>query len=448
MKKLVTAFCLCVIAEALWAQGSEANVTLTFEEAVKIGLEKNVILNQQKNTLMTAQAQKLNSMGNLMPNFSVTGGFQRQEGQQQNTTSGDLEDLSTDYFGAQLNANYNIFNGLRNINSYAQSNNLVNAQSYLIKRSTQDVVSNVALQYLQVLLDQELLRIAQENHKAQQATLDQTKGFYDVGARAITDFYTQDAQTKAAQVLVIRAKNTLVNDKALLSQTLQLDPSQDFNLVYPALAEDLKAYLNVSMDSLMAIAIEYRADLKQSNSLVEANKSAMRAAVSGYVPSVQLYANYGSFYYSLIQDDFSNQFKTLNPSLTYGANFTIPLFSRFLTRSQRVAAKVNYDNSILTKNNLEKTVKIDVQRSYNNLVNAIENYESSLSQFQAGELALRAQQESYNLGVSAQVVLAQANQTYVLGAAAKAQAEVTLLFQKIQLEYALGTLVPEEIQSK
>jgi hypothetical protein len=34
----------------------------------------------------------------------------------------------------------------------------------------------------------------------------------------------------------------------------------------------------------------------------------------------------------------------------------------------------------------------------------------------------------------------------VLGAASKAQAEVTLLFQKILLEYALGTLQSEEIK--
>jgi hypothetical protein len=50
------------------------------------------------------------------------------------------------------------------------------------------------------------------------------------------------------------------------------------------------------------------------------------------------------------------------------------------------------------------------------------------------------------LGISTQVALAQANQTYVLGAAAKVQAEVTLLFQKVLLEYALGTLQPELIK--
>jgi outer membrane protein len=98
----------------------------------------------------------------------------------------------------------------------------------------------------------------------------------------------------------------------------------------------------------------------------------------------------------------------------------------------------------LQRDNLEKTVKIDVKRAYNNYLAAIKAYNASQVQYQAGELALRTQQESFILGVSSQVTLAQANQTFVLGAASKAQAEVTLMFQKYLLEYAIGTLRFEE----
>lgn len=430
------------------ASAQQAPAKLSFEEAVKIGLQRNVILNQQKNQLVGTQAQRLSSYGNFMPNLNIQGSFQRQEGQQQNTTTGNLEDLTTDFFNSQVNANLTLFNGLRNINTLAQTNSQVNAQSYLIKRSSQDVVANVANQYLQVLLDQELLRIAAENLATQQTLLEQINGFFEVGSRAITDVYNQDALLKGAQVAHIRAKNALQNDKSLLAQTLQLDPAEDFEVVYPVLVEDLKRLSQTPLDSLISIAMANRADLKQNDYLAEANKFSFRSTLSNYTPSVSLFANYGSFYYSLIPSDFSTQMRTNNPSLSYGANFTIPLFSRFQGKAQRTSAKILYDNSLLTKQNLEKTIKIDVQRAHNNLINAIENYESSLSQFQAGDLALRTQKESYELGIAAQVALAQANQTYVNGAASKAQAEVTLMFQKVLLEYAMGTLRPDEIQTK
>lgn len=423
-----------------------AQEKLTFEEAVKIGLKKNVLLNQQKNQLEVNQAQKLGSYGNLMPNVNIQGQYQHQSGNQQNTTTGNLEDLETDYAGANLNANLTIFSGLRNINSITQANNQLLAQSYLLKRGTQDVVSFVAQQYLQVLLDQELLRIAEENQKAQQTLLDQIQGFYDVGSRAITDVYSQDALVKGAEVAVIRARNTLQNDKGILAQTLQLDPSQDFEVVYPSFKDEVLSYQNLSEDSLISLAVQNRADLKQLAHQAEANKAGMRGAFSGYVPNVSLFAQYGSFYYSQIPENFDGQFKTLNPSLSYGVNLTIPIFSRFQTRTQRTISRVAYENSVLDKVNREKTVKIDAQRARNNLMNAIEAYQSSLVQFQAGELALQTQRESYDLGISAQVAVAQANQTYVLGAASKAQAEVTLLFQKILLEYAIGVLRVEDFE--
>lgn len=444
MKRVLIALIFISPIGLAWAQNPVTK--LTFEEAVVIGLQRNVILNQQKNQLEANQAQRLNAMGNYMPNLNITGAVQRQEGQQANTTNGNLENLTTDYVGAQINSNFTVFNGFRNYNTLTQSNNQLMAQGYLIKRSSQDVVSNVANQYLQVLLDQELVHIAEENLKTQNTMLEQIKGFQEVGSRAITDVYNQDAQTKTSQVLFIRAKNTLLNDKSILAQTLQLDPSQPFEVTYPVMGEDLNRYKNMSLDSLITIAVANRSDLKQLDHQMKANKYAYKSALAPALPSVSLFANYGSFYYSLIAEDFSGQFGTMNPSLSYGANLTIPIFTRFQTKFQRTTSKVQLDNSVLNYQNLEKTVKLDVQRAQNNFINALENYEASLAQFQAGELALTTQQESYQLGISTQVALAQANQTYVLGAAAKAQAEVTLLFQKVLLEYSLGTLQPEFIK--
>ena len=84
---------------------------LSFEEAVKIGLERNVLLKQQKNQLELNQVQKTAGYAAFLPNVNLTGTYQKQNGQQPNTTTGNLEDLSTTYFGTQVNAGVNLFNG-------------------------------------------------------------------------------------------------------------------------------------------------------------------------------------------------------------------------------------------------------------------------------------------------------------------------------------------------
>jgi outer membrane protein len=347
--------------------------------------------------------------------------------------------------GAQFNSGMNLFNGLRGVNQLNQVNNVVMAQSYLVKRTTQDVLSSVALQYLQVLLDQELLKIADENLSAQKALLEQMQGFFEVGTRAITDVYSQDAIMKAAEVSFIRARNTLQNDKSILAQTLQLDPSQDFDVVYPEYVGDIRKFKSASLDSLVDIAINNRADLEQLRYQVKANQYFYKSLQSGYLPSISLYANYGSFYYSEIPLSFGEQFRTFNPSFSYGAQLSIPIFSRLVNKTQRMNAQVQLKNAELNRQNLEKTVKLDVQRALNNVINAFENLDASNVQFRSGELALDTREESYRLGISTQIELAQARQTFVQGASAKAQAEVTLIFNRILLDYSLGILKEEDI---
>jgi outer membrane protein len=96
-----------------------------------------------------------------------------------------------------------------------------------------------------------------------------------------------------------------------LAQTLQLDPAQSFEVTYPVIGEDLNRFRNMSLDSLISVAMANRSDLKQLDHQAKANKFAYKSALAPALPSVSLFANYGSFYYSLIAQDFSGQFGTI-----------------------------------------------------------------------------------------------------------------------------------------
>jgi outer membrane protein len=219
----------------------------------------------------------------------------------------------------------------------------------------------------------------------------------------------------------------------------------------PQLSARLLDIQEMSIDSLYTVALQHRKDLQQLEYQVDANHAAFRASSAGYFPRITAFAAYGSNYYSNLRPDprfgdFNNQFLEVLPSTAVGFNFSIPLYDRSVTRYNRVFNRVQRDNASLRYENLKKSIMLDVKRSYNNYLAAIEYYKASQAQFKAGELAFRTQNESYLLGVSNQVALAQANQSYVLGAASLAQAEVTLYFQKVLMDYALGTLIPGEIQ--
>jgi len=419
-------------------------VWLTYREAIEIALKNNLELNQQKNNLVVRQVQKNQAITAFLPGVGIQAQAAHTDGQQPNPDGGDLMDLSVDNISAQLSANLTVFNGLNRIHSLNRYSNEFRAQASLLKRTEQDVVYTVTTQYLQVLLDQELLRIAGEAHRVQNVVLTQLREQVNLGARAEADLYTQDAQVRNLQVTALQARVTLENDKALLAQTLQLDPAIPVELEFPRIENNLDVG-RLSLDSLYAIALANREDLKQAEYQAKANHYAYKASVSGYLPTVSLFASYGSQYISTLRDqplygDFSNQFKTVFPNLSYGVTINIPVFDRGLARTNRVANRMIYENSVLQKENIEKSVKIDVKQMYNNYITAVESFEASQVQYRAGELALRTMQEGFRLGAASQVELAQANQTFVQAAASRAQAEVTLLFQQMLMEYALGTL--------
>lgn len=435
-----------MMANACLAQTQQEQDTfrLTYREAVRIALRNNLTLNQQKNNLIVRQVQKNQSIAAFLPSLSIQGSARHSEGQQPNPDGGELLDLSVDNVDANIQTSVVLFNGFNRINTLSQFSNQFRSQTSLVKRTEQDVVYNVTTQYLQVLLDQELLRIAVEVHRVQNVILNQLREQVNLGARAAASMYTQDAQVRNLEVTALQARVTLENDKALLAQTLQLDPGIPVKLEFPSIENSLNIQ-SMSLDSLYDVALSNREDLKQADYQAKANLHAYKASVSGYFPSLSLFASYGSQYISTLKDrpeygTFSNQFGTVFPTLSYGVSLNIPLFDRLVTRTNRVFNKITYENSVLQRENIQKTVKIDVKQMYNNYITAQESYQASQVQLRAGELALRTQQEGFILGAASQVELAQANQIYVQAAASRAQAEVTLLFQQMLMEYALGTL--------
>jgi len=454
MKRLLLVTCLLIAVESVNAQNAQGgqSPTLTFEEAVSIGLKKSVLLNTQKNFLYMAEARKLQGYAGYLPNLSAQGFAQRATGLQINPTTGEGSNITAEQIQGSLNANYTLFNGFNRLNVLKQAIYSTDAQIAFIARTEQDVVFNVSNQYLQVLLDQELLKIAAETFKSQAVLRDQIQKMAELGSRAELDFYTQDAIVKNLEVTMIRARVALDNDRSLLRQTLQLDPVDSFAVEKPNWNAAIENVHNLSLDSLIKVALATRKDLKQQELLVDSWKYSMRGNTAGYYPTLSAFGSYGSTYFkssdSADPASFHEQFVKLNPQLAYGLQIRIPIFDQFTTRTNRITQKVTMQNAMLTRDNLVKTIQIDVQRAVNNYNAAIQAYKASLIQYEAAERALRLQKDSYELGSAAQVAVAQATQTYVQGLASRAQAEVTLLFQRVMLDYAVGILKPEDFAGR
>ena len=417
------------------------DMNLTYEEAVKIALKQNVGLRTQENQMDVIRAEKVQSRAEMAPSISgnlrgyrASGNtFLEQEARTINTTSDNLS--------ASLNANLNIFSGFSQINRVKYANASYEAQQKLIERTSQDVIFEVTNQFLQALLDIELLKIAEDNLKTQELLFKQIEAMVEAGNRPKSDQYDQLAVVKNNELLVLQAKNNLSNDKSILAITLQLDPTVQLSITDTGWDLDEVRLAELNLDELYEISLTNRPDLKQFQLTEVASEKAISISKANFAPSLYAFYALGTRYNDQAIRSIDAQLTTDNKNSAYGLDLNIPIYSGFRNRTQYVRQKVQFENSKINTENLRKTILNDVRRAYQNFIDVRSAYDVSLAQIEASNMALNVQKEKYSLGVGNLIELTNSNNNYVLAVSRQAQAKLNLLFQKVILDYHTGILL-------
>lgn len=445
---IVIAVGCLIITQQAWSQKK----MLTFQDAIKIAMKNSVVLNQQKNNLMYNEMQRTASYAGLGPTVSANAGASQVIGNTYNPNTLEVINGKFEQVTGSINANLNLFSGFYQINMVRQSSSLLEAQSYYINRTAQDVINTVSAQYLTVLVDVELLRIALENFEVLKIQLDLVRQQVELGSRSPVEGYTQDSQTKAAEIKALQAEIQLVNDKGLLTQTLLMDPSEQFDVAKPDWDINAIGSEEADLQNLFDSSLKNRGDYLRAKKNEEAAKYSMKASRAGMMPSLSAYGTlfsaYNHVYGNLNERPFDVQFKTDNLKKAYGLQLYIPIFGgnqNLQNRTAFVQQKVQHLNSQELTKNAEIQVKTDVVRAFENFKLHKRTFAVSLEQLTAAEMAFELEKERYNLGVTNQVDYLQANRILVQSQTDRAQAEYRLLFQKVLLDYATGTLKPEDL---
>ncbi len=444
---IIAVGCL-IITQQAWSQKK----VLTFQDAIKIALKNSVLLNQQKNNLTLNEMQRTASYAGLGPTVSANAGASQVIGNTYNPNTLEVINGKFEQVTGSINANLNLFSGFYQINRVRQSSSLLEAQSYYINRTAQDVINTVSAQYLTVLVDVELLRIALENFEVLKIQLNLVRQQVELGSRSPVEGYTQDSQTKAAEIKALQAEIQLVNDKGLLTQTLLMDPSEQFDVGKPDWDINAVGSEDADLQNLFDTSLKNRGDYLRAKKNEEAAKYSMKATRAGMMPSLSAYGTlfsaYNHVYGNLNERPFDVQFKTDNLKKAYGLQLYVPIFGgnqNLQNRTAFVQQKVQHLNSQELTKNAEIQVKTDVVRAFENFKLYKRTFAVSLEQLTSAEIAFELEKERYNLGVTNQVDYLQANRILVQSQTDRAQAEYRLLFQKVLLDYATGTLKPEDL---
>lgn len=400
---------LC-LSTTLLGQTTEREVeVLTLDDCIQTALDRNIALKRSKNEELIARARQFQSLMNYLPSLSISANYDFFFGTFFDTNAARQISATTNSSNPNVSSNVTIFNGFANHYSRKQAVKAVEAAAYAVEGQELTVESTILGRYLQVILDQENIKISQQRIDLLQTQLDRAVKRESVGVGGMEDVYNFKSQIANEKLNLTQSENTLRRDKLLLLQAMVLDVSEKEYVINPYDAEPDEILLEVeSFDELLNDILYKMPSVKSAEASLESSKYQMKAASAARLPRISLFGAIGSNYSSngaLNPETGSfEENATLDQQLRYNEfeylNFTlnIPIFQNYERTTNYQVAKINFANSELAvKESLVNMTNV-VQQVYLDLISAQETYESARENLESLTQSYEFMKKRYETG--------------------------------------------------
>lgn len=441
MQKILLLLCLLFIPFLLKAQVQ----SITIEEAVQIALENNYQLKQAENFRQLSDVQVRSARADFLPNLSASFSGNRQVGRQFIQEDLSFDDRTTYGLNGNISSSIVVFDGFSNISNLRRAEADRASEELQLTRLREDIMFNTASLYLQVVLNEELLKISESTLQASQSQLEQVRAQVEVGARPMVDLYNQESTVANDELSVIQRENALEVSKAQLIRIMQDDSITDIETSMPSVEELSLVPVNLNLRDLIDAALATRSDFRAQEYDIESNRQNYRLAKAQFLPTINANASIGARYsdqFSILGEPipFSDQFFDQNVTRSLGFNISIPIFNRLNTRASVEGAQVQLRNSELQLDNVRFQISEEVRQAYSDYQSIVKELESTEKSLRAAERAYETEQQRYEVGSSTLIELNLSNANYVQAQSSRIQAIYNFVFQEKLLDYFIGQL--------
>ena len=442
MKKILILIFTCLLS----SQGlifSQQKVW-SLEDCIKYAIENNIQIKQQavqtevqKNSLDLAKLK-------LLPTLNGSAGYNYSFGRalDQNTYRFYNQTLQSDnfYVGGQTP----VFNGLQNYNSIQKNKSLVLASQEDLKNISDNVALNVALMYLQVLLNKELVAVDDNQLNITLQQIEKTRKLVDAGSVAKGNLLQIQAQAAQEELALINMKNQLETSYLTLTQLLELKTPAGFEIEVPVINVDPNSLITGNIDEIYEIAIKNRPEIKSSELSLTASQYSLKIAKGGRSPQISLNYSVNSGYtyiYNipepLTNDPFGTQIKN-NRNSGVGLSLNIPILNGWQINKNISNSKLSVESSQFTLEGTKKQLYKNIQQAYTDAVAALKKLNVSIKAVASTEESFRYTEQKFNVGMVTLVDYNAAKTQLLNSQSDMTQAKFEFLFKTKVLDFYKG----------
>lgn len=419
---------------------------LTLDQAVQTALQRNVNVAQAANNVESAQSGVLAAYGSYLPTLSASASWRRNQNdriQEPYNFQGIIIPASSgrtlsNSFNSGVNLNYMIFDGFGREGSFNRATSNAVSVEQTSARTRQSVVFQTQSEYLNVLRNEQLVKVNEENLKRDRQQLDRITESNRVGALSIADVYRQQSQVAADELALIQSQNTYDKSVADLLALIGVDVNENYKVADPTISTqitkeelDTTAAKYQNFSELSRRALTARPDYLSAGEQLNASKGSVTAARSNYFPNVSAFAGYG------LSSQEINKMSD-NKSLNWGIQLQWNIFDGFQTNNQLQSAIATRRNAEISLVQTERSVNVDVKKALLDLEAARKQYEVSQKGLVSATEDRKIAEERYNLGAGTLLDLLVANANLVNAEANQVNAVYNYITAKRNVEYSLG----------
>lgn len=410
----------------------------TLEECVKYAIENNITIKQSELDSQLTQIDKSSAIGNFLPSFNASASHSWNIGLNQNITTGLLENQTTQFTSADLNAGIDIYKGLQNQNRFRRAQLSILGAQYQLNKIKDDIALNVSNAYLQILFNIENLKVQKEQLALNEKQLQRTEELVNSGSLPKGDVLDSKATLAGDKQRVINAENTLLISKLSLAQLLQLEKFQDFDVAEINNEANQSAVMLQTPEAILAKARENRMELKIAKTNVAIAEKDVKIAKGAYQPTIQGFyrfstrasyadritgiqfdntnpivpsgdfVNVGGIDYAVLQPNRSYVFGKAAPVFdqfsdnkghNFGVQMNVPILNGFSARNTVARNKISLEKSKIALNQSELDLERTIYTVYTDANGALKAYESAQQALEARENAFNYAKERYAVGM-------------------------------------------------
>ncbi len=376
----------------------------SLNDCISYALENNIRLKREQLNAKTNQQNHLNSKLQLLPSLN---GFSNVSYNWGKTFSYDeLAYVDQNYldFNFGVRASVELFNGLQKLNTIQQNKYNVMSSLESVEGIKDEITLNIAAAFLQILLNQELLTLAEEQHEVTRLQVERAAKLVEVGNEAKGSLLEMQAQEALERSNAINAKNNLKISILTLVQLLNLDTIGSFEIEIPqVLVIDEKLVL-VSPESIYAEAELFMPYVKSAEFGLKSQQEGLSIARGARSPSLTLnfleYSRYNEL--AVLPGVETYFFKDQISDFEYkqlSLNLAVPIFNNWNLQNRISNAKVALEDSKLNLDLAKQVLYEAIQQAHANAGAALENYYAKQESVFSNQEAFTYTEERFNVGM-------------------------------------------------